>query len=151
MIIAVTGHRSEDCVSEKDVREKFRPVFTGVPNIEAVIIGMANGVDLWAGDEALSAGLEVWAAKPWAGHGPRAGDEELYARVLDGASKVVNVVETEEFPGNWCYQRRNEWMVDHATNVLAFWSGKEKGGAWNCVNYARGKKPIRNIYDAPPF
>jgi uncharacterized phage-like protein YoqJ len=146
-IIALTGHRSEDCEYEPTVRRKLRQVYEDFGSISVVICGMANGVDLWGADEALGKGLEVWAARPWAGHGPRKGDEALYARVLEGASRVVNVDESLEYAGPWVYQKRNEWMVDHADRVLAYWSGKEKGGTWNCIRYAEnvGKK-VRNCY-----
>ena len=150
MIIAVTGHRSEDCgADEPTVRARLREALASVPAGEERILvcGMANGVDLWAGAEALALGYEVWAAKPWAGHQPRRADRELYASIVEAASRVVSVVEQNQYPGAWAYQKRNEWMVDHATHVLAYWSGKEKGGTYNCVKYARKVgKPIRNVY-----
>ena len=152
MIVALTGHRSEDCEPEEVVRQKFRTVFTYTPGISTVITGMANGVDLWAGDEARLLGLELWAAKPWAGHTPRTEDTELYAGIIEASSRVVNVVEEVDFPGNWCYHKRNHWMVDNATHVLAYLNpAATRGGTFECVKYARGKKPIRNIYEAAPF
>lgn len=146
MIIAITGHRSEDCNGEERTRTALRNnLRDALP--EVVICGMANGVDLWAADEALGLGLEVWAAKPWTGHGPRKDDAELYAKVIASASRVVNVTESDGYPGPWAYHKRNEWMVDHATHVLAYWSGKESGGTYACINYARKVgKPIRNCY-----
>lgn len=111
---------------------------------------MANGFDLWLGDEALSLGLEVWAARPWAGHGPRAGDEALYERVLAGASKVHVVNPSIKFPGKFCYFDRNHWMVDNADRVLAYYNGKQFGGTYECIDYAENKakvkKKVRNCY-----
>lgn len=146
MIIAITGHRSEDCEPEVDVRERLRNSFNDAkPSV--VIVGMANGVDLWAGDEAISLSIPVWAAKPWKAHGPRQDDIELYARVIEGAARVVNVDEAESYIGPWLYHKRNEWMVDHATHVLAYWSGKKSGGTYACLRYAiKQQVPIRNIY-----
>lgn len=112
---------------------------------------MAAGFDLWAADEARQLGIELWAARPWAGHAPRKEDAKLYAELIEYASKVVNVVESEKFPGNWCYHKRNEWMVDHADAVMAYYNGKGTGGTFACLEYARGKKPIANIYHDPPF
>ena len=151
MIIAVTGHRSEDCAPEDKVRGLFRQTFES-RRVDAVICGMANGADLWAGSEAVRLGIEVWAAKPWTGHGPRAGDEELYNLVLSSAVKVVNVTESDEYPGPWAYHKRNEWMVDNSTHVLAYLNpNKHSGGTFACVKYAKKVgKPVRNIY-APPF
>lgn len=150
MIVAGTGHRPEDAEDEKIVRTKAR-VALQYSGADVFICGGASGFDLWAGDEARILGLEVWFAKPWAGHSPRVEDRELYNRLQEYSSRVINVDESESYPGPWCYQKRNEWMVDNATHVLAYWSGVEKGGTYNCVKYARGKKPIRNIYQAAPF
>lgn len=150
MKIAGTGHRSEDCEDEAVVRQRIRRALDSLPVGEKhiVIAGMANGFDLWLADEALDRGIEVWAAKPWTGHRPRVDDESLYARVLTEASKVVNVVESDEYPGPWAYHRRNEWMVDQSTHVLAYWSGKKRGGTFACITYAnKVGKPFRNCYD----
>ena len=148
MIVALTGHRPEDCLQgEATVRRFARQTFEDVPEIKTVITGMAAGWDLWAADEARKMGLEVWAARPWAGHSPRKADEVLYWSLLKYATKVVNVNDSIEYPGAWCYQKRNEWMVDNGERVLAYWSGKEKGGTWNCIKYTRKvKKRIRNVY-----
>lgn len=145
--VALTGHRSEDCEYEPTVRRKARQVFEDFPKITTVICGMANGFDLWAGEEAIERGLDLWAVRPWAGHKPRKGDEALYARVLAGASRVVNVDESLIYPGVWVYPKRNRWMVDNADRVLAYWNGKESGGTYDCVKYAEsvGKK-ARNCY-----
>lgn len=148
MIIALTGHRSEDCEPEERVRERIRTALQQAPSpVTAVICGMANGVDLWGGDEALSLGIPVWAARPWATHGPRTSDVELYARIIENAERVVVVTEADDYPGPWVYQKRNEWMVDNADEVLAYWSGKKRGGTWNCIKYANkvGKEPL-NCY-----
>ena len=152
MIVAVTGHRPQDCEPEEIVRQKLRTAFR-YNRVSCVIVGMAAGVDLWAGDEALGLGIPIWCAKPWAGHSPRKEDEDLYRKLIANAEKVVNVTEFDEYPGPWCYHKRNEWMVDNATHVLAYWNGKESGGTYACRNYAKNKakKPVKNIYHAAPF
>lgn len=146
MIVALTGHRPEDCEDENIVRAKIRQALEH-SGADVVVCGMAAGVDLWGGDEALLLGIEVWAARPWKGHGPRAGDEPLYSKVIEEAGRVVNVIEQEEYPGAWCYHARNEWMVNNATHVLAYWNGKESGGTYACRRYAKKVgRPVRNIY-----
>lgn len=151
VIVAGTGHRPEDCESEEVVRRRVRESLGSI-RADCVIGGMAAGYDLWFADEAINLGIEVWAAKPWINHGPRQVDASLYADILAKASRIVNVVEREEYPGPWCYHARNEWMVDNATHVLAYWNpSKKSGGTFACVNYAKKKsRPIRNIY-GPPF
>lgn len=150
--IALTGHRSEDCRGEQDVRGRVRSALQALPDgpeLHVVICGMANGYDLWAGTEALRMGCEVWAAKPWAGHGPRKSDVALYAEVIEGASRVIDVDAAVDYPGPWVYHNRNEWMVDNGTHLLAYWNGKRKGGTFACLTYAQKKFPedrIHNIY-----
>lgn len=156
MIVAGTGHRPENCEVESEVRTKARvklqyPSRQG-KSASTFICGMAAGFDLWAGDEALNLGIEVIAARPWAGHPARRADRELYARLLDEAIKVVNVVESKEYPGVWVYHNRDKWMVDNCDAVMAYWNGWEAGGTWGTVNYAKKVgKPIANIYHDPPF
>jgi uncharacterized phage-like protein YoqJ len=153
LVVAGTGHRPENCEDEKIVRTKARVKLQYTPGIKVFICGMAAGFDLWAGDEALKLGLEVWAAKPWTGHTHRKGDRELYERIIAGASRVVNVVEQDAYPGVWVYHNRDKWMVDNADVVMAYWNGWEKGGTFGTREYAKNvaKKPVTNIYHDPPF
>lgn len=154
MIVAGTGHRPEASEPESWVRTKARVKLQYTEGIKTFICGMAAGFDLWAADEARKLDIEVWAAKPWALHKPRKGDEELYKTIEEYASRVVVVSETlgGKYPGAWVYPKRNHWMVDNADVVMAYWSGTESGGTHECVEYARSKnKKIANIYYDPPF
>lgn len=153
MIVAGTGHRPEQCEDEGVVRLKASIKLRDTEGVETFISGMAAGFDLWAADEAIDLGIPVIAARPWAGHKPRNGDEELYQKVLDNAIEIVDVMDAERYPGPQVYDLRNQWMVDNATHLMAYWSGVEKGGTWNCVQYARDQDHIKiaNIYWDPPF
>lgn len=146
IILCGTGHRPEDCEEEEVVRRKIQQTLQEArPGI--VISGMAAGFDLWLADEAITLGIPVWAARPWAGHTARTQDTELYAKVIGYADQVIAVTKSDEYAGPWVYHKRNEWMVDHATHILAYWSGKKTGGTYACLNYARKQsRPIRNIY-----
>ena len=43
-----------------------------------------------------------------------------------------------------CMEKRNRFMVDRADIVFAIWNGKQVGGTWNTIRYARAKgKQIR--------
>ena len=151
LIVAGTGHRPEDCEDEGIVRIKAQ-VKLRYSGATCFVCGMASGFDLWAADEARLLGIDIWAARPWAGHKPRRGDEELYDTILSASSRVINVSESETFPGNWAYTKRNEWMVDNADVVMAYWNGKESGGTYGCRNYAKKVgRPVANIYYDPPF
>lgn len=44
-------------------------------------------------------------------------------------------------------QIRNEWMVNLSNYVIAVWDGIERGGTWNCIQYALSTgKPVFHIY-----
>lgn len=58
--------------------------------------------------------------------------QSRYASVLAGAD-IVRFVSLQYDRG--CFQRRNEWMVDHAGRVIAVFNG-EKGGTKNTIDYA---------------
>lgn len=152
MILAGTGHRAQDCEPEEVVRIKIATALR-YGGADTVISGMANGFDLWLGDEALNLDIPLWCAKPWTGHAPRKGDEGLYQKLLDNADQIINVTESDTYPGPWVYHKRNEWMVDNATHVLAYLNPEKKsGGTFACRNYAKKVgRPVRNIYTAAPF
>ena len=151
MIVAGTGHREQFCEDESIVRRKIRTALE-YSGADTVISGMASGFDLWLGDEAILLGIEVWAARPWRKHSAGKSNNELYAQVLAGASEVINVIDQDKYPGVWVYHARDKWMVDHATHLLAYLNpAAESGGTFGTVKYARGKVPIRNIFEAPPY
>lgn len=90
MKIAITGHRPEKIVDEEHVRHLLRTHFREKEPSQ-VIVGMAAGVDLWAGEEALALHIPVIAARPWATHTPRIQDEVSYHRILENAHQVIIV------------------------------------------------------------
>lgn len=46
-------------------------------------------------------------------------------------------------------QVRNEWMVNNSDYVIAVWNGVQKGGTWNCIQYAQSVgKPVFHIHPA---
>ena len=45
--------------------------------------------------------------------------------------------------------KRNKWMVDNATNVLALYNGQESGGTYKCIEYAKSKNvPVFNVWNS---
>lgn len=75
------------------------------------------------------------------------GDDQLGERqAIDERMGGVFYVYDGNYPGAWCMQTRNEWMVDHSDFTLAVWDRVEAGGTWNCVRYAReNAQPIKYI------
>jgi len=143
MIIAGTGHRPDKlggygpAVASRllDLARaalmQYRP--------DKVISGMALGWDTALALAAIELDIPLIAAVPFEGHERKWRPEQKgqYWLILARAAEVVIVS-----PGGyeaWKMQARNEWMVDHATGVLALWNGGP-GGTGNCVEYARASQ-----------
>lgn len=106
---------------------------------QTFISGMARGVDIWAAEIVLrlrDAGepVRLICASPYPGFetGWPQDWQARYHRVMDAADLVKYIC-----PGysRSCFQRRNEWMVDHAARVIAVFNGA-CGGTKNTIDYA---------------
>ena len=116
---------------------------------QTFISGMARGVDLWAAEIVLilrdeGAAIRLICASPYQGFESRWNREwqERYRRVMERADLVRFIC-----PGysRDCFQRRNEWMVDHSARVIAVYNGGS-GGTRNTVEYAKTQRvPIMQI------
>lgn len=60
--------------------------------------------------------------------------KEIYFEVL--ARCEVNYISSPGYTAAKM-QKRNEWMVNRATSVLAVWDGKQTGGTYNAVQAAK--------------
>lgn len=139
-----TGHRPEKLdqpeavvveVLKKEIRTAIADEF------QTFISGMARGVDLWAAEIVLAfrnegAAVRLICASPYQGFESRWNQEwqERYRWVMEQANLVRFIS-----PGysRGCFQRRNEWMVDHSARVIAAYNG-QSGGTRNTVEYAKG-------------
>lgn len=101
---------------------------------------MARGVDLWAAEIVLAlrdegAAIRLICASPYKGFEERWNREwqERYGKVIERADLVRFIC-----PGysRDCFQRRNEWMVNHSARVIAVYNGGP-GGTRNTVEYAK--------------
>ena len=108
--------------------------------IRGVWVGGAAGVDTWAAEIVLrlrDAGeaVRLICACPYQGfeRGWKLSWQERYQAILSAADLVRFIC-----PGysRSCFQRRNEWMVDHAARVIAVWNG-QPSGTKNTLDYAR--------------
>lgn len=138
-----TGHRPEKLKMpeseviaglEREIRQAITDGFT------VFITGMARGVDIWAAEIVLRlrvAGepLKLICASPFEGFERSWSPDwkRRYQEVLKGADLVRFVCAGYSRD---CFQRRNEWMVDHSARVIAAWDG-QPSGTKNTVDYAR--------------
>lgn len=138
-----TGHRPERLgMPESEVifslKEEIRTAIAD--GFQTFISGVARGVDLWAAEIVLAfrdegAEIRLICASPYRGFESRWSREwqERYRRVMERADLVRFIC-----PGysQDCFQRRNEWMVDHSARVIAVYNG-QPSGTRNTVEYAR--------------
>ena len=137
-----TGHRPEKLHrSEKAIRADLeQEIRKAISDGFAVFItGMARGIDLDAGEIVLQLRKEGFpirliCASPYPGF-ERSWSNEWQHRhnaVIKDADLVRYIC-----PGynRGCFQKRNEWMVDHSARVIAVFNG-QPSGTKNTIDYA---------------
>ena len=141
-----TGHRPEKLnQTEQEVKEWLSVQIDSAisDGYTTFITGMAMGVDLWAAEIIISKKathpIHLIAATPYPSFPFRWSDEwkEKYNKVWEAADFRVEV--KKEYSKD-AFQKRDEWMVDHSSLVIAYYNG-EKGGTQNTIKYAE----INNI------
>jgi len=65
-------------------------------------------------------------------------DQERYHNILNKMDRKT-ILYNGKYPGAWCMQKRNEYMIDKSDYVLAFYDGVSSGGTKNAVDYAKSK------------
>lgn len=143
--VCFTGHRPEklnkpDWMIKRALKKEIRRAIADGYNV--FISGMARGVDIWAAQIVLvlrDSGSDVTlvCACPCRDFQRRweADWKAQAAEVLDKADHVEYICEDYT---RFCFQKRNEWMVDRSSRVIAVYSG-EPGGTKNTVDYAERK------------
>ncbi len=137
-----TGHREQKLRRpakriiedlEKEIRKAIAEGYT------TFITGMAYGVDIWAGEIVIALKKEhpeirLIAAVPFPGFEDRWSAEwkRRYQELLHKADLVRYICDKYSASA---YQRRNEWMVDRSTRVIAVFNG-EPSGTKNTIDYA---------------
>ena len=128
---------------EKEIRLAVNEGFT------VFITGMAQGVDIWAAQTILrlrneGRQLRIICASPYEGFERRWSNnwKQQYNEVIQRAD-LVRFICPDYSPS--CFQIRNEWMVHHASRVIAVFNG-EPSGTKNTIDFARKQGvPVRVI------
>ena len=148
-----TGHRpSKLDYSEGEIKPLLETaIYNAISDgYVTFITGMAEGVDIWAAEIVLekkkhNTALHLICAIPHPGFENKRSEyeKERYMRILQDADYTMTV---SDHYFRACYQRRNEFMVDHSSLVIAVWNGAPSG-TQNTINYAkkRGVKAINII------
>ena len=150
-----TGHRPEKLEqSESVVVEALKKeIRTAIADgFQTFISGMARGVDIWAAEIVLvlrdeGAAVRLICASPYRGFESRwSRDWQERYRLVMGRADLVRFI-CPAYRRD-CFQRRNEWMVDHSARVIAIYNG-EGGGTRNTVAYAKQNGvPVVNVLNS---
>lgn len=150
---AFTGHRFYDFSQRKFIQERLTSAISEAYDhgIRNFISGFALGIDLMAAQLVQSLkcnlpGISLTAAIPFAGQAERYNiyDKRVYRRLLELADKVI-VLSDCYYPR--CFLDRDEFMVENASYLIAYYDGREKGGTYYTVKKARARGiPIINVY-----
>lgn len=137
-----TGHRPEKLHKpEEQIKKDLEAAILQAVDDGFVtfISGMARGVDIWAAEMVLrlrvsNPAIHLVAASPYRGFESRwsADWQERYNSILQQAD-LVRFICPSYSPD--CFQRRNEWMVDRSSRVIAVFNG-ESGCTRNTIEYA---------------
>lgn len=150
---AFTGHRFYDFSQKEFIQERLTSAISEAYDhgIRNFISGFALGIDLMAAQLVQSLkcdlpGISLTAAIPFEGQAERYNiyDKRVYGRLLELADKVI-VLSDCYYPR--CFLDRDEFMVENASYLIAYYDGREKGGTYYTVKKARARGiPIINVY-----
>lgn len=137
-----TGHRPEKlCVHENEVKDFLVSAIEQAleDGKRTFISGMARGVDIWAAELVLeyrkyNSEIHLICALPFPGF--ESCMECIWRSKFESILSKADLIRyiCPSFSMN-CYQRRNEWMVDHSSRLIAVYNGKN-GGTKNTIRYA---------------
>ena len=140
--VAFTGHRHLKYV---DVEQSLVKVHSDYPGA-MWITGGAYGLDSHAARYALDNSIPLWLVLPFpakilCARWPSGDARDLLFRSVKDCARLSVVSPVFSMAS---YQRRNEFMVDAADVLAAFFDGSP-GGTANCVRYANevGRKVVR--------
>lgn len=162
--VCFSGHRPEKLpdggdMSSPAVRAVISIVYSEIEKRIAdganiFITGMSRGVDLWAGEitaEMKCSGkpIKLVAAMPYRGFTDSFTGREKWAAgfIMSNADAVYNICETYEKD---CMKKRNQFMVDHSSALIAVCKDS-RSGTGQTIRMAQKKGIDVKIIDLAPF
>lgn len=173
MKLGVTGHRPKDLGGEHDgygpysnYGRKMGQKYIDLLQPEQGISGMAEGWDKVFAKLCIANNIPLLALVPFEGQQRLWSDDSKkeYFEILNHPlTTVINVsgqTAERDTPfwqlADW-FQKRNERIIDELMLepenpgvLLPYWNGKENGGTWNCIKYARKKMQKEQIIYIDP-
>lgn len=147
MIIGITGHHPDrlygyDLTDERylNLKNKFRDILIR-DKCKIALSGMALGVDTLFAQTVLELrergqDIKLYCIIPcidqecmWSRK-----DKQLYKNIVNSADEVIYTSKQSYKPRSM--QKRNEYIVEHCDKLIAVWDRIERGGTYNCIQYA---------------
>ena len=150
--VAFTGHRFIPYDQYPSVRETVKQTVLELYHrgYKYYYCGMAMGFDMLAAEaviflKAEYKDIKLIASVPYRNQSEKFTyvDKRRYQAILNRADEVV--VLSEDYKKD-CFLERNNFMLAHASSLIAYYDGKEKGGTFYTVCRAERKGiSVRNI------
>jgi hypothetical protein len=144
---AITGHRTLGPTSTRRVWTAAKTLLRNL-TIDSIYLGGASGVDT----EFLKAALEyreglrpklIVVVPDTVERQPVSTRE--WTRRADGIVELLEPITADN--SYLSYKKRNEYLVDQSTFLIAFFNGNFKSGTGSAINYA--KKCGKKVYTIP--
>lgn len=152
MTAAFTGHRTYEGQADKELSALLIELYER--GYRRFLTGMAWGFDLAAGCAVIDlkhkfSEVELVAVEPFHGFRSlfRGADLELYDKVLDAADERLTIHPCHQVAA---YYRRNDFLVEESSTVVAWWNGLHHGGTAYTVKRAlKSHREVINLYQDP--
>lgn len=150
---AFSGHRFIDASQREHVKKRLSNAVLDAygKGIRNFISGFAIGFDMMAAEVVAALkqshpNIILTAAIPFNGQASRFSfyDRKRYDRLLEVADEVI-VLSDSFYPR--CFLDRDEFMVNNASSLIAYYDGREKGGTFYTIRKAMAQNiPIVNVF-----
>lgn len=140
---AFAGHRPEKVIGSegKIIVEVRKAILKAIDDgYQVFLTGMSRGVDLWAADIVIelrrhNKKIKLVCVIPFEGMDDRwSVDWQKHFNLVRMQADCVQVLSDRYAPDS--YQKRNDWLVEHSSRLIAVFNG-DPSGTRNAINYAQ--------------
>lgn len=152
-LVAFTGHRAIPVPMQVEVRRRLKAAVSLAysQGNRRFLCGMAMGFDSLAAEIVLSLKedlpeIRLVAVVPFSGQACRWSsiERKRYHQLMRQADEVV-VLSVNYYPG--CLLRRNDYLLEHSHQVIAYFDGQLKGGTYyTCKKAKRCGMGVVNLF-----
>ncbi len=148
--VAFTGHRTYRDEARAALSRTLEELY--VRGFRTFLSGMAVGFDLAAAEAVLElrarhSDVRLVAAIPFQGQDRhfRAAERDRYLRILAQADDAETLAPAYS---RGCYALRNDFLVDHARVVVAWYDGSPGGTRYTVERALRRNRELHNLHPA---